>query len=172
MTNKSDRRNKSSVVDAPLARQHSTSICSVGAKEKYKNDFDCQYLEGYSNEKDMFKGCYISRKIEVEGREVEFEGHMGEYNEVTQSWKVGEGHMGEYNEVTQSWTVPSWKSKRRYIANDESHRELKSVISKDDLLKDDVYKVYKVNKKNKDVLNNFQFFRKVERDSMYNSNVK
>ena len=155
MTNKSDRRKKSSVVDAPLARQHSTSICSVGAKEKYKNDFDCQYLEGYSNEKDMFKGCYISTKIEVEGREVEFE-----------------GHMGEYNEVTQSWTVPSWKSKRRYIVNDESHRELKSVISKDDLLKDDVYKVYKVNTKNKDVLNNFQFFRKVERDSMYNSNVK
>jgi hypothetical protein len=27
-----------------------------------------------------------------------------------------------------------------------------------------------VNKKNKDVLNNFQFFGKIERDYMYNSN--
>ena len=104
------------------------------------------------------KVVIFQKKIEVEGREVEFE-----------------GHMGEYNEETQSWTVPSWKSKRRYIVNDESRHELltlPSVICKDDLLKDDVYKVYKVNKKNKDVLNNFQFFRKVERDSIYNSNVK
>jgi hypothetical protein len=104
----------------------------------------------------MFKGCDISTKIEIEGREVEFE-----------------GHIGEYNEVTQCWIISSWKSKRRYIANDESRRELSklpSKIYKNDLLKDDSYKIYKVNKKNKDVLNNFQFFGKIERDYMYNSN--
>ena len=150
--NKSDRRKKSSVVDAasPIARQHSNTTYSDGTKEKYKNDIDCQYLEGYNNEKDMFKGCDISKKIEIEGREYEFVGDIGEYN----------------NE--DCWSISSWKSKRRYTANDESRRALLTlppVIHKNDLLKDS-FKIYKVNKKNKDVLNNFQFFRKIDRDDI------
>ena len=93
----------------------------------------------------MFKGCNILIKKVIEGREIDFEGAIGDYVVDANGWNV------------------SWKSKRNHDGT-----QLPPIITKDDLIKDDEYKIYKINKKNKDVLNTYQFFRKVERDDMYN----
>ena len=134
-TNRLSRRTSGSIGETPHAAPCATN--SDGTSD------NCQYLVGYNNEKDMFKGCNVLIKRVIEGREVDFEGVIGEYVVDANGWNV------------------SWKGRH-------DGTPLPPNITKDDLLKDDEYKVYRSNKSNKDVLNTYQFFRKVERDDMYN----
>ena len=137
------RRNKTSMNSLDSPRAYSVATASDGNKEKTIDELDnCQYLEGYNNKVDMFKGCSILMKTETENGAVDAEGTIVEYvpgdDENPDKWKV------------------LWKT------NVNTH------ITRDDLLKDDKYKIYKINRRNKDVLDTYQFFRKAERDDIYN----
>ncbi len=150
-TNRLNRRRTSgSIVEPPLAAPRTTN------SDETKEGDNCQYLEGYNNEKSMFNGCDVLMKRVTDGREVHFEGAIGEYVVDEKGWNV------------------SWKSSHN--GSQPPHSVITEppprIITKDALLKHDVYKVYRSNKSNKDVLNTYQFFKKVERDDMYSRQSK
>ena len=112
-----------------------------GTNENNRDEFgNCQYLEGYKNEKYMFKGCNILMKTETANGAVDAEGIIDEYDE--DKWRV------------------RWKRNHDVTG-------LPTHITRDDLLKDDKYKIYKINRRNKNVRDTYQFFRKAERDDIY-----
>ena len=146
------RRNKTSMNSLDSPRAYSVATASDGNKEKTIDEFDnCQYFEGYNNKVDMFKGCSILMKTETENGAVDTEGTIVDFvpgdDENPDKWKV------------------LWKPNvNTHITMDDFNTH----ITRDDLLKDDKYKIYKINRRNKDVLDTYQFFRKAERDDIYN----
>ena len=138
------RRSTSGVSSQDSPRANSIAATASDGTKLYH----CHYLEGYRNEKYMFTGCNIlMKKTET------VNGAVDEY---------AKGTIGEYDE--DKWGV-SWDDKRNHDVTG-----LPTHITRDDLLKDDksTYKIYKINRRNKDVRDTYQFFRKAERDDIYN----